>query len=239
MGTAITVANDTFGVLRAGTDVGWGVAIVCGAGLNCVGVDRDGREARFAALGLITGDWGGGEDVGLAGLAAAARGADGRGEPTSLERAVPAHFGLETPLELAEAVHLGRIRVERLIELAPVVLAEAASDPVAREIVDRLAAEIVALARVALDATRAARAPVRGAPRRRAVRSGRTAELVEAVAPELARVAPLRELRPRSTSHRCSGPALLALDELGSEPATRRGAGCASEMAAMQRRRGV
>src|SRR6185295_13351722 len=48
---SITVANDTFGVLRAGTDEGWGVAIVCGAGVNCVGVDPDGREARFPALG--------------------------------------------------------------------------------------------------------------------------------------------------------------------------------------------
>ena len=45
---------------------GWGVAVVCGAGINCVGVAPDGRQARFPALGAITGDWGGGHDVGLA-----------------------------------------------------------------------------------------------------------------------------------------------------------------------------
>jgi hypothetical protein len=28
----VTVANDTFAILRAGTDRGWGVALVCGAG---------------------------------------------------------------------------------------------------------------------------------------------------------------------------------------------------------------
>ena len=32
------IRNDTFAVLRAGTDRGWGVAVVCGAGMNCMGV---------------------------------------------------------------------------------------------------------------------------------------------------------------------------------------------------------
>src|SRR5205085_2927296 len=56
------VGNDTFAILRAGTERGWGVAVVCGAGINCVGVSADGRHARFPALGAITGDWGGGYD---------------------------------------------------------------------------------------------------------------------------------------------------------------------------------
>ena len=60
----VEVANDTFAVLRAGTDRGWGVAVVCGAGINCLGLGPDGREARFPALGDISGDWGGGQDVG-------------------------------------------------------------------------------------------------------------------------------------------------------------------------------
>ena len=107
------VGNDTFAVLRAGTARGWGVAVVCGAGINCVGVAPDGRHARFPALGAITGDWGGGYDVGMAAVYAAARSEDGRGPRTSLERAVPAHFGLETPSELAEAIHTGRIAQSR------------------------------------------------------------------------------------------------------------------------------
>ena len=40
-----TVRNDTFAVLRAGTERGWGVAVVCGAGINCVGV-APGRPPR-------------------------------------------------------------------------------------------------------------------------------------------------------------------------------------------------
>ena len=83
------VGNDTFAVLRAGTERGWGVAVVCGAGINCVGLTPDGRQARFAALGSITGDWGGGFDVGLAALSAAARSEDGRGPRNRARRAGP------------------------------------------------------------------------------------------------------------------------------------------------------
>ena len=146
----ITVRNDTFAVLRAGTERGWGVAVVCGAGINCVGVAPDGRHARFPSLGAITGDWGGGYDVGLEAVSAAARSEDGRGPKTSLERVVPAHFGLDTPMELAEAIHAGRIGQRRVIELAPMVLAQAQTDEVARAIVRRLVSEVAAMARVAL-----------------------------------------------------------------------------------------
>jgi N-acetylglucosamine kinase-like BadF-type ATPase len=147
---SIIVRNDTFAVLRAGTERGWGVAVVCGAGINCVGVTPDGRHARFPSLGAITGDWGGGYDVGLEAVSAAARSEDGRGPKTSLETAVPAHFRLETPTQLAEAIHGGRIEQRRVIELAPLVLAQAETDPVAGAIVERLVAEVAAMARVAL-----------------------------------------------------------------------------------------
>jgi N-acetylglucosamine kinase-like BadF-type ATPase len=145
-----SVRNDTFAVLRAGTERGWGVAVVCGAGINCVGVAPDGRHARFPSLGAITGDWGGGGDVGLAALSAAARSEDGRGPTTSLERSVPAHFGMSSPQEVAEAIHLGRLDERSVLELAPLVLAESGEDAVAGELVDRLAAEVVAFVRVAL-----------------------------------------------------------------------------------------
>jgi N-acetylglucosamine kinase-like BadF-type ATPase len=148
---SIVVENDTFAVLRAGTERGWGVAVTCGAGINCVGVSRTGRVARFPALGAITGDWGGGYDVGLAALSAAARSEDGRGPKTSLERSVPAHFRLESPLALGEEIHRGRIPMRRVVELAPIVFREADSDAVAGDILARLAEEIVALVRAVVD----------------------------------------------------------------------------------------
>src|SRR5512133_3907950 len=157
---SVHVGNDTFAVLRAGTELGWGVAITCGAGINCVGVAPDGRHARFPALGAITGDWGGGYDLGLAAVSAAARSEDGRGPKTSLERAVPDHFGLGSPLELGEAIHRSRLPLRRIVELAPVVFREADSDIVAAGILARLADEIVALVRAAIDRLELARRPV-------------------------------------------------------------------------------
>jgi N-acetylglucosamine kinase-like BadF-type ATPase len=146
----VEVGNDTFAVLRAGSERGWGVAVVCGAGINCVGVGPDGRHVRFPALGSISGDWGGGFDVGLAAQSAAARSEDGRGLETALQQAVPAHFGLAGPAELAEAIHLGEIPLRRLVELPPVVFGLAATDAVAAAIVQRLADEVVTLVDVTL-----------------------------------------------------------------------------------------
>lgn len=60
-GGATEVYNDTFGLLRAGLDEPRGVAVVCGAGINWSDMLPDGRTVRFAAVGDISGDWGGGE----------------------------------------------------------------------------------------------------------------------------------------------------------------------------------
>ncbi len=54
-GTA-TVLNDSLAVLRAGAQAGWGVAVVCGSGLNCVGLGPDGSVVRFPSLGELSGD---------------------------------------------------------------------------------------------------------------------------------------------------------------------------------------
>ena len=52
----IEVGNDTFAVLRAGSERGWGIAVTCGSGMNCVGIAPDGRQVRFPALGAVSGD---------------------------------------------------------------------------------------------------------------------------------------------------------------------------------------
>jgi N-acetylglucosamine kinase-like BadF-type ATPase len=206
----VSVGNDTFAVLRAGTERGWGVAVVCGAGINCVGVAPDGRHARFLALGAITGDWGGGYDVGLAAVSAAARSEDGRGAKTRLERLVPAHFGLSTPRELAEAIYRGRIEQRRVFELAPVVFAAAEDDAVAAGIVDRLATEIATMARTAIDRLGLGREPVEVLLGGGLVRSG-NGRLVDAVAAVLGegRVVRATPVPP------IAGAALLGLDRLG------------------------
>lgn len=142
------VLNDAFAPLRAGSERGWGVALICGSGMNAAGISSDGRRARLAALGAISGDWGGGGDVGLAALGAAVRARDSRGPRTTLETAVPAFFGFVRPLDLTRAIEDGVMAQSRLRELSPIVFATAADgDPVARSIIDRLADELVVMAR--------------------------------------------------------------------------------------------
>ncbi|GHH87179.1 kinase [Streptomyces sulfonofaciens] len=148
---SVEVRNDTFAVLRAGVAEPRGVAVVCGAGINCVGMLPDGRTARFPAIGRISGDWGGGGGLAEEALWHAARAEDGRGGPTALARTLPGHFGLGSMYELIAALHLGDVDETRKLELTPVVFATAADgDPVARSLVDRLADEVVAMATVAL-----------------------------------------------------------------------------------------
>ncbi len=151
------VTNDCDAGLRAGTTRSWGVVVICGSGMNCLGRDPRGREARFMALGDVSGDWGGGGAIGQAGLAAAVRAWDGRGPATLLRQTVPAHFGVATPGSLTVAFHRGRIAWSRHREIAPLVFAAAAHDPVAREIIDRQADEVVAWAVAAIRRTRLGR----------------------------------------------------------------------------------
>ena len=212
LASRLSVGNDTLAVLRAGTEGGWGVGVVCGAGINCVGVAPDGRRTGFPALGEITGDWGGGYDVGLAAVSAAARSEDGRGPRTSLEQAVPAHFGLTTPSELAEAIHRRRLEMSRVVELAPIVLAEGARDEVAGSIVARLSEEVVALVRVALERLELAAVPVEVVLGGGLMQSG-DPRLIESIRNGV------REIAPRATvdvtrSPPIVGAALLGLDEL-------------------------
>ncbi|AJF65233.1 ATPase [Streptomyces vietnamensis] len=149
--SSVGVHNDTFAILRAGVDEPRGVAVVCGAGINCVGMTPDGRTARFPAIGKISGDWGGGGGLADEALWFAARAEDGRGLPTALADALPAHFGLESMYALIEALHLGRITMAQRHELTPVLFrVAAAGDPVAESLVHRLADEVVAMAYVAL-----------------------------------------------------------------------------------------
>jgi N-acetylglucosamine kinase-like BadF-type ATPase len=148
---SIRTGNDTFAVLRAGTQRPWGVGVTCGAGINCVGAAPDGELTRFLALGRCTGDWGGGADVGAEVMWWAARAEDGRGEPTALSTAVAEYFGRSTALDVAIGIHLGELDEDDLIRLTYVLFQVAdAGDPVAVRLVDRLAEEVSLLALVAM-----------------------------------------------------------------------------------------
>jgi N-acetylglucosamine kinase-like BadF-type ATPase len=143
--------NDTFAILRGGVEQPWGVAVTCGAGINCVAVAPDGRTARYLAHGTMTGDWGGGLGLSSAVMWHAMRGWDGRGPGTALGDAVAVHFGLPSVRDVAVAVHKGALGESDLIQLTTVLFAVAAEgDQVACSLVDRQAAEVCVMAVAAM-----------------------------------------------------------------------------------------
>lgn len=149
---SVIVENDTLAMLRTGTEQGHGVAVVCGAGINCIGVGENGERVRFPALGRITGDWGGGLGISKEVLWYTSRAHDGRGPATSLSQAVASHFGLPHAAAVAEAMHLRSIDYDRMHEIVPLLFGEAnAGDPIARAVVHRQAQELALLVTNALE----------------------------------------------------------------------------------------
>jgi N-acetylglucosamine kinase-like BadF-type ATPase len=145
------VDNDTFAIFRAGTTRHWGIGVVSGAGINAVGLGPDGRVVRFPAIGVLTGDWGGGGDLSEQTMWHAIRDEDGRGPSTLLRQAVIDHFGLTSVHEVAIAMHLGELDLDDRLSLTKVLLAVAAqADPIALSLVDRQAQEVALLTKSAM-----------------------------------------------------------------------------------------
>jgi N-acetylglucosamine kinase-like BadF-type ATPase len=213
-----TVDNDTFALLRTGTAVQDAIAVVCGAGINCVGRRADGRAARFPALGPISGDWGGGHHLAQLALYYAARAEDGRGAKTALVDAVIDHFGLSSVEEVGTALHLGDAPMSRLYALSEVIFEVAnTGDAIANKLVRRLADEIISLVRVAgfrLDLLASPFAVVLGG----GVLSAQHRLLHDAVVSGVADIAP-RAVVSVTAEPPVVGAALLALDELHGGPA--------------------
>lgn len=209
----LDVDNDLFALLRAGTDEPDAVAVVCGTGMNAVGVRADGASVRFLALGAISGDWGGGHGLGAEALWHAARDLDGRGPHTLLTAALEQELGVPA-LKVAEQVHLGEREYSDLARLAPAVFAAAeAGDAVAQALVDRTADEVLAFVRASLnrlDLTACAVPVVLGG----GILQASHARLQDRIASGLAAIAPTAQLVVL-TEPPIVGAALLALAGAG------------------------
>ncbi len=223
--------NDTFAVLRAGVrrpavpsaDEGgpWGVAVTCGAGINCVAVAPDGRVARYLALGTLTGDWGGGAGLSEQVMWHSMRAEDGRGPATALSTATAKHFGLPSATDVAIAVHKGELGDDDLLRLTSVLFAVAAAgDPVADGLVRRQAHEVCLMA---VTAMRRLGLPSAGTPvvLGGGVLEARDATLLGAIERRLAADAPGAVPRVVDVPP-VAGAALLGLDRVGAGLAAER-----------------
>jgi N-acetylglucosamine kinase-like BadF-type ATPase len=141
------VDNDIVAALRSGTESPDAVAVGWGSGTNALGRNAAGQEVRLPALGQISGDWGGGADLGREAIWLVARAADGRGEPTALTELVLPALGVATAEEMIRRLYLTKVPAKEILDLAPLVFRAARDgDAVARKLVERSGEEVVVTA---------------------------------------------------------------------------------------------
>jgi N-acetylglucosamine kinase-like BadF-type ATPase len=123
----ITVAPDYVTNLAGASGGEPGVVLIAGGGAIGYGVTADGREAIAGGFGYLLGDEGSAFDIGLRAIAAAARAADRRAEPTVLQAMVEQYFGISTIKQVTRVVYQAGFSRDRISLLAPKV-AQAARD---------------------------------------------------------------------------------------------------------------
>jgi N-acetylglucosamine kinase-like BadF-type ATPase len=139
----VVVKNDTMAALRAGLTRAWGVVVVCGTGFNAAGRSPAGKEIILPGLGPMSGDWGGGGDLGQEMIRLVMRAWDGRGKPTLLTKLVL--DALQTPsIEvLLSRLYHREIAQHRVLDLVPLLFEAAeAGDQVAEELIVRMGVEV-------------------------------------------------------------------------------------------------
>lgn len=150
----VRVKNDTLVALRAGLERSWGVAVICGTGINAGGIGPDGQEVRLPGLGPLSGDWGGGSDIAQEAIRLICRAWDGRGQPTALTQMAlealdsPSVEALIAQLYRSQVdTHAGQFDRRRLPALVPLVFEAATEgDLVAQDLVVRLGTEVGTMA---------------------------------------------------------------------------------------------
>lgn len=136
LGCPFTVRNDVISILRAGSRFPYGVSVVCGTGFNAGGVNKNGEEYRFPALGDIAGDRAGARRLGVWALGEAFRAWDGRGEPTLLSDAILQALGVPDYETVARHWVEHKITYDDIKGLAPLVFeVSEAGDTVAQRLI--------------------------------------------------------------------------------------------------------
>lgn len=139
----VVVKNDTMAALRSGLSRPWGVVVICGTGTNAAGRAPDGGEIILPALGPISGDWGGGAEIGQEIIRRIMRAWDGRGKPTVLLHMVLDSLGVSSPERLLQMLYRNQIEQHQILGLAPLLFEAAyAGDEVACQLVKEVGMEM-------------------------------------------------------------------------------------------------
>lgn len=104
----VSVKNDCFGGLRAGTERPYGVVVAAGTGINAGAIAPDGREWAYGYY--VYADGGGGSDLGEAAVQAVLKQDDRRGPETALTGLVLARLGYDSAEAVMRAIVSGDLR---------------------------------------------------------------------------------------------------------------------------------
>jgi N-acetylglucosamine kinase-like BadF-type ATPase len=138
----VRVTHDAETILAAASPDTAGIALIAGTGSLAWGRNHEGHSDRTGGWGYLLGDEGAGYWVALAGLRAAVRAADGRGQPTHLLPRFLAALHLQQPTEIIGRVYGTDLSRDELAQLSRVVFDAAMEDGVAAEIVTHAAEEL-------------------------------------------------------------------------------------------------
>lgn len=147
----LVVSNDALPWLLAPPLHGRGVIAVCGTGSGFLACNGPNEPVRVGGCEYLGSDEGSAFHLGLAGLRAAVRAADGRGSPTTLGDRLAQRFTAPVQ-QLARTLASQPFPKPSVAKLAPVVCeAWLADDPVATAIVDAAVDELMLGMRAARD----------------------------------------------------------------------------------------
>jgi N-acetylglucosamine kinase-like BadF-type ATPase len=142
---AVEVRGDSEIALDDAFDSGAGILVVAGTGSMALGRAAHGRQARAGGWGVVLGDEGSGWWLGIQGLRAVARAADGRGPATILTGILL--DALSLPDAAAMITRVDAASKGEIAALAPLVLRAAEDgDGLARQLADDAARELAAAA---------------------------------------------------------------------------------------------
>ena len=147
-GAKVKVANDAIAALVGGLAGRPGMVLIAGTGSACYGVAGDGRSHWCGGWEHRADDAGSAYWIAIEAVRAAVRVEDGRLPPSALRDLVFNRWPLTEPRALAERLSRGDVDRATLATLAPDVMALAASDALAKSIVDRAADELTQMVAV-------------------------------------------------------------------------------------------
>jgi N-acetylglucosamine kinase-like BadF-type ATPase len=142
----LEAVNDTIIGLLAGSESGWGVAVVAGTGNNCWGWDHERRRmGHVTGNGMTFGEFAGSGDLVWKAMQAVAAAWSWRGPQTALTDLFMRLTGADSPDRLLEGLSQGEYHLGA--EVAPLVFETAeAGDPVAAECITWAGRELGSLA---------------------------------------------------------------------------------------------